>query len=137
VDFVAALLSALTPEHRTQRPGPGGSILSRREREVLGALAAGHSNKAIARELDLTQNTVKFHLRSLYDKLGVSSRVLAVAVAREKGVLGDCTLEMATSFSRHRPQRSRRSNKFLNAPAAASCSLASRNRLTAAGPAGG
>jgi LuxR family maltose regulon positive regulatory protein len=61
--------------------------LSPREYDVVLALADGHSNKVIARQLDLTENTVKFHLRSLYEKLGVNGRMLAVAVAREKGIL--------------------------------------------------
>lgn|GEM_PF-1501307 len=91
VGFIASLIGALSSEpaqtQPTGSPRVAGSILSPREYEVLEALAGGHSNKTIARKLDLTENTVKFHLRSLYEKLGVGCRVLAVAVAREKGML--------------------------------------------------
>jgi len=90
VDFVASLLGALgkePPQPTSEPKSLGGSILSPREYEVLVALANGHSNKVIARQLELTENTVKFHLRSLYEKLGVGGRLLAVAVAKEKGIL--------------------------------------------------
>ena len=95
VDFVASILGSragdAVPSSQTltqPKSGSGGSsILSPREYDVLVELAEGHSNKVIARKLDLTENTVKFHLRSLYEKLGVGCRVLAVAVAREKGIL--------------------------------------------------
>lgn len=86
VDFVGSVLGS--PAHEaTASTSTGSSILSPREYDVLTELAEGHSNKVIARKLELTENTVKFHLRSLYEKLGVGCRVLAVAVAREKGIL--------------------------------------------------
>jgi LuxR family maltose regulon positive regulatory protein len=85
VEFVASVLGT-RPSERDTSQSPS-SILSPREYDVLAGLAGGHANKVIARNLDLTENTVKFHLRSLYDKLGVGCRVLAVAVAREKGIL--------------------------------------------------
>ncbi len=53
--------------------------LTPRERELLTALAKGHSNDQIARELGLSINTVKFHLRNLYDKLAIKNRAQAVA----------------------------------------------------------
>ena len=43
------------------------------------ALARGLANKDLAAELDISVNTVKFHLRNLYDKLGVNSRAQAIA----------------------------------------------------------
>ena len=87
VTFVAALLGSRLEEGQQQARSMGNAILSLRECDVLAELANGRSNKEIARKLDLTENTVKFHLRSVYDKLGVGCRVLAVSVAREKGVL--------------------------------------------------
>lgn len=63
------------------------SMFSAREIEVLQGLAEGQSNKEIARDLDLTDNTIKFHLRNIYRKLGVKKRVPAVEKARELGVL--------------------------------------------------
>ncbi|PZQ48932.1 MAG: hypothetical protein DI556_12305 [Rhodovulum sulfidophilum] len=62
-------------------------ILSAREAEILGLLEEGLSNKAIARRLDLTEPTVKFHLKNLYAKLGVGRRALALSVARASGLL--------------------------------------------------
>jgi DNA-binding CsgD family transcriptional regulator len=62
-------------------------MLTPREREVLGLLAAGASNKAIARALDLSVHTVKFHVASLIDKLGAGGRLEAVAIAIRTGVM--------------------------------------------------
>lgn len=58
--------------------------LSDRESEIVAHLADGASNKLIARRLGLTENTIKFHLKKIYAKLGVSSRKAAVARAQEK-----------------------------------------------------
>lgn len=57
--------------------------LSPRQLHVLGLLMAGHSNKSIARQLDLAASTVKTHLEAVFQRLGVNSRTQAVlAVAR-------------------------------------------------------
>ena len=53
--------------------------LTPREKELLTALAKGDSNDQIARSLGLSVNTVKFHLRNLYDKLAIKNRAQAVA----------------------------------------------------------
>jgi LuxR family transcriptional regulator, maltose regulon positive regulatory protein len=53
--------------------------LNAREREIVGYLAAGLSNKAIARRMHITDHTVKFHLKKIFSKLEVSSRRAAVA----------------------------------------------------------
>lgn len=53
--------------------------LTPRERELLAALAGGLTNAQIASKLEISLNTVKFHLKNLYDKLGVSNRAQAVA----------------------------------------------------------
>jgi len=54
--------------------------LTARERELLAALADGLTNEAIAGVLEISINTVKFHLKNLYEKLGVSSRSQALAL---------------------------------------------------------
>jgi len=59
------------------------SALTPREAQVLACLAQGLSNKAIARRLDISPHTVKFHLESLFRKLGVATRTEAVAAALE------------------------------------------------------
>ncbi|CAA7619854.1 response regulator transcription factor [Magnetospirillum sp. SS-4] len=53
--------------------------LTPRERELLAALAGGLTNQQMASQLDISLNTVKFHLKNLYDKLGVGNRAQAVA----------------------------------------------------------
>jgi NarL family two-component system response regulator LiaR len=62
--------------------------LSRRELEILERVAAGRSNRAIAGELWLSDQTVKFHLRNIYRKLGVANRTEAARYAYERGLLG-------------------------------------------------
>lgn len=61
--------------------------ISVRECEVLEMLAAGHANKAIARRLDISPNTVKTHVARLYEKLNVASRTQAIGKARELDIL--------------------------------------------------
>lgn len=56
------------------------TTLTRRELEVLSDLASGRTNKQIARDLDVSLNTVKFHVRNLFQKLGVNSRGQAIAM---------------------------------------------------------
>jgi ATP/maltotriose-dependent transcriptional regulator MalT len=61
--------------------------LSPREREVLALLAAGHSNRDIARELVVTVGTVKKHTHNIYGKLQAASRTQAIARARALGLV--------------------------------------------------
>ncbi|MEX1148099.1 MAG: LuxR C-terminal-related transcriptional regulator [Sphingomonadales bacterium] len=79
-NFLTGLLAAF--EEGRAPAVPSGPELSPREMEVVVELAQGHSNKAIARTLDMTENTVKFHLKNIYAKLGVEKRGMAVAEAR-------------------------------------------------------
>ena len=65
------------------------SALTLRERTLLAALARGLNNKALARELDISVNTVKFHLRNLYEKLNLSSRAQAIAFYYSSGANKD------------------------------------------------
>ena len=60
------------------------ALLTPRELEVLAALAEGMTNKAIARRLDISLHTVKFHIESLFRKLGARTRTEAVAKASER-----------------------------------------------------
>jgi DNA-binding CsgD family transcriptional regulator len=61
--------------------------ISERELQVLKELAAGHSNKQIARNLDVSPNTVKTHVARLFEKLGASRRTEAIRRARELGLV--------------------------------------------------
>jgi DNA-binding NarL/FixJ family response regulator len=65
----------------------GAPHLSRREQDVLRLLAQGRSNRAIARQLELSEATIKGHVSRLLDKLGASSRLEAVVRATDTGLI--------------------------------------------------
>jgi LuxR family maltose regulon positive regulatory protein len=85
--FVELLLSRLTGDHAPVDPGLLIEGLTRRERSVLQLIPTMMSNAEIADALSVSVNTVKVHLKSLYRKLGVSSRRQAVSRARALGLL--------------------------------------------------
>jgi two-component system nitrate/nitrite response regulator NarL len=60
--------------------------LSVREREILGLIARGDSNKLIARELDIAETTVKVHVQHIFRKLKLSSRVQVAVFAAARGL---------------------------------------------------
>jgi DNA-binding NarL/FixJ family response regulator len=62
--------------------------LSDRERDVLLFLVHGYTNKEISSNLNITQNTVKSHLKNIYAKLGVTNRTQAAAEAKLLGFVG-------------------------------------------------
>ena len=62
------------------------ALLTPRELEVLGAIGEGLTNKAIARKLGISLHTVKFHVESLFRKLGARTRTEALAKAAERRV---------------------------------------------------
>ncbi|MBT3348603.1 MAG: response regulator [Thiotrichales bacterium] len=62
------------------------SLLTPREYEILSHIAEGKSNKVIARELDISDGTVKLHVKSILKKLGVHSRVEAAVIAIERRI---------------------------------------------------
>jgi DNA-binding CsgD family transcriptional regulator len=66
------------------READGHALLTPRELEVLATLAEGMTNKAIARRLPISLHTVKFHVESLFRKLGARTRTEAVAKASER-----------------------------------------------------
>ncbi|KRE81972.1 response regulator transcription factor [Arthrobacter sp. Soil763] len=86
----AAGQTALAPEvaarllGRMRSPGPA---LSAREIQLLGLLAAGLGNRAIAKQLYISEATVKTHLVHIYDKLGVQNRTAAVAAAVQQRII--------------------------------------------------
>jgi LuxR family maltose regulon positive regulatory protein len=61
--------------------------VSPRELQILERLAQGYSNLAVAQQLSVSGNTVKWHLRQIYDKLGAKNRNEAVFLARQRGLL--------------------------------------------------
>lgn len=59
-------------------------VLTVRERELLAALADGWTNLQIAARIGISRNTVKYHLKNLYDKLNVNNRAMAVALFMQR-----------------------------------------------------
>jgi DNA-binding NarL/FixJ family response regulator len=76
-----AMEEEVTPDVEERR-----ALLTPSEQRVLEALAQGLSNKAIANELFLTQQTVKFHLTNIYRKLDLANRTEAARYAYEHGL---------------------------------------------------
>jgi two-component system, NarL family, response regulator YdfI len=66
---------------------PANSPLTARELEVLRMLAEGAANKTIAWKLDISEHTVKFHVASIFGKLGAATRTEAVAIGLRKGLV--------------------------------------------------
>jgi LuxR family maltose regulon positive regulatory protein len=66
---------------------PLSEALSERERDILRALSQAMSNKRVAQVLGVSPETVKWHLKNVYGKLGVSGRDEAVARARDLGLI--------------------------------------------------
>ncbi|VUS86770.1 LuxR C-terminal-related transcriptional regulator [Klebsiella spallanzanii] len=67
----------------SRHPQPPGLRLTEREQQTLRLIADGYSNKGVARELGISAETVKWHLKQLYEKLQVKGRIQAVNQARE------------------------------------------------------
>lgn len=65
---------------------PLANKLTPRELQVLNGLTQGKTNKEIARDLDISEPTVKLHMKNMYRKLGVANRTQAALIAREAGV---------------------------------------------------
>lgn len=77
------IAARLLAEART----PQRFLLSERERAVLRLVAAGMANKQIARQLTISERTVKFHVTSILHKLDADNRAQAAALAIERGLL--------------------------------------------------
>jgi|SRR5690554_4687961 len=85
-ESLTALLAEALRNQRTAPATPDIHSLTQREREILRELAAGLSNKLIARKLDITEGTVKVHVKHLLKKLNLRSRVEAAVWAVQEGV---------------------------------------------------
>ncbi|MBA2598209.1 MAG: response regulator transcription factor [Chloroflexia bacterium] len=80
-------VAGATGVHTHVRASDAGESLTAREREVLHLVAEGLPNKAIARQLGISEHTAKFHVGSLLGKLGAGSRTEAVTLATRRGIL--------------------------------------------------
>ncbi len=79
---------ASVQEHLRTPARPLTEALTRRECEVLGAMAEGLTNSQIASRLNIREGTVEYHAGNILGKLGAINRTEALKVAREKGLLG-------------------------------------------------
>jgi DNA-binding NarL/FixJ family response regulator len=84
----AAAHGRITFGHGAEPPlSRAADSLTAREAEVLRLVANGLSNAQIAAELQISERTVKFHISSLFARLGAKRRTQALAIARERGLL--------------------------------------------------
>ena len=81
------VFSAATLVEGAEQTGAKAAGLTERETAILKALARGLSNEEIAKELWITQQTVKFHLTNVYRKLGVKNRTEATRYAYQQGLV--------------------------------------------------
>lgn len=87
-DLAPVLARVVQGKHEDPEPENSGPFddLTPRETEILGLLAEGQSNKAIARNLGISDGTVKLHVKAILRKLSVHSRVEAAVMAVERGL---------------------------------------------------
>jgi DNA-binding NarL/FixJ family response regulator len=106
-DSTIFLANSFSTNGRSNGSAPhagGGEVddkvdLTRREREILGLVAEGHSNRELARMLWVTEQTVKFHLSNIYRKLDVANRTEASRWAHRHGLVGQREAAEAASVS--------------------------------------
>ena len=86
IGSLTRIVQGKTEESKKPHSATPLSELTPREQEILAHIAEGQSNKVIARALDITDGTVKLHVKSILRKLGVHSRVEAAVIAVEDGL---------------------------------------------------
>lgn len=88
IEYLDRILGANGSSSSIDAPTPAAiQVLSDRENAIVSCLVQGLSNKQISAQLFLSENTVKWHLRNIYEKLGVRSRTSAIATLRRKGLI--------------------------------------------------
>jgi two-component system nitrate/nitrite response regulator NarL len=80
-------------------PTARNSTLSERETEILACLVNGHSNKAIANRLQITEGTVKVHLKGVLKKIHAQNRTQAAIWALQHGIVADVTSDIEIAHS--------------------------------------
>ncbi len=86
IGSLTRIVQGKTEESKKPQSATPLSELTPREQQILSHIAEGQSNKVIARALDITDGTVKLHVKSILRKLGVHSRVEAAVIAVEDGL---------------------------------------------------
>jgi DNA-binding NarL/FixJ family response regulator len=83
----ALLAESAPPAKPPAKPASARGFLSPREQEVLQLVSLGRSNREIARNIYVSESTVKFHVTSILNKLGANTRTEAVSSAMRRGIL--------------------------------------------------
>ena len=89
-EYIQLLLDAMEPGIPREADGhaaPTAHTLTRRERKILDKLQSSLSNRELADTLFITEGTLKWHLKNIYSKLGVASRIAAIAEGKVKGLI--------------------------------------------------
>jgi len=95
--ITSAMAARIIDELRTPAgPNPKASRLTKRELGVLNLVTAGQSNREIGTELGISENTVKFHLKNIVEKLHTTSRAGLAARAVRDGLVPDPPREMVS-----------------------------------------
>ena len=84
VKVLMSRLARLSTQDTQQKPRV---VLSDREIEILRLIAKGHSNAAISDEISLSENTIKYHIKNILQKLNAHNRMEAVLAAMREGIL--------------------------------------------------
>jgi DNA-binding NarL/FixJ family response regulator len=87
IDYSALCARHQEAEREQSKPKSPAPHLSRVDRQVLGYVAEGLTNREIAEKVHLSQHTIKFHLRQIFDKLKVSNRTELARKATQEGWL--------------------------------------------------
>ena len=87
IDFLNRSSTLQKKDQRPSADGPQTALLSQRELEVVRCLAEGLSNQEIGERLYITERTVRFHVTSIFNKLGANNRTQAVMIANRLGLI--------------------------------------------------
>jgi two-component system, NarL family, nitrate/nitrite response regulator NarL len=106
---VAVLLEAFRASFATESASsPRGYGLTTRELEIVAEIAAGHSNREVGQHFSICERTVKHHLTSIFDKVGVSSRLeLALFAVKHRLVAPESVVRQPLDEEREAPGRHR------------------------------
>src|SRR5579883_132009 len=105
--FTRTIIDKLKAWRQAKRPATARAsdldLLSEREREILALICEGRSDSEMSKLLNLSQNTVRNHVASLYRKIGVNRRSAAIIWARERAITNDEFIAARSA----RPKRNR------------------------------
>jgi DNA-binding CsgD family transcriptional regulator len=107
--FTRAIVEKLKAWRQAKQPVPRSSeleLLTDREREILALICEGRSDADMSRLLNLSQNTIRNHVASLYRKIGVNRRSAAIIWARERAITSQEFMMVKTRRRTRRPPAS-------------------------------